>query len=255
MDVAKSSSEAARQGRERGAEVINSVIASSVYCSECRFHGLGLLEAAVDFAAVRCMREEACSLVQQGRLTPSGDPTEPQLSEQYKRYLGSLPTLTILKPGQAERESLPGLSYGSAFLEAVCQRLSSLRPDENEPLEPGTLQLACYDGEGTAYHIHEDYVSAEDYDPDDLPEHHRFSMKRRVTAILYLQDDDWNEESGGNFRGHVSRQAQESQPASGDFVDIQPKGGSMLLFRSTLPHEVLPTYARRFALSLWCHAA
>ena len=85
-------------------------------------------------------------------------------------------------------------------------------------------RLACYDGEGVAYQVHEvghwdstsypylikadcrcmladcsvtlfyrkhqkmleDYVPKGDYDPENLPEHHRFSYKRRITAILSL---------------------------------------------------------------------
>ena len=31
-------------------------------------------------------------------------------------------------------------------------------------------------------------------------------------------------------------------------------GGSLVMFRSDMPHEVLPTFGQRFALSMWCHA-
>ncbi|CAK9010610.1 ABC transporter G family member 22 [Durusdinium trenchii] len=145
----------------------------------------------------------------------SGDPDEPQL-----KYLGSLPVLTILSPQQAA--------------------------------DDGLLGLALYDGEGVAYQIHEDYVPKADYDPENLPEHHRESYKRRVTAILYLQDD-WSEELGGAFRAHAVR------PKTEAWVPVthvsRQEGGSLILFRSDMPHEVLPTYGQRFALSMWCHAA
>ncbi|CAL1168197.1 unnamed protein product [Cladocopium goreaui] len=155
------------------------------------------------------LRADGLKLHSKGRLTPSGteisvdscDPDEPQLSEQYKKYLGNLPVLTILTPQQAAAEGLLGMAYGGAFLSGLCLRLSKL---SGNPLAPGTLQLACYDGEGVSYQVHEDYVPKGDYDPENLPEHHRESYKRRITAILYLQDD-WDKEFGGAFRAHAVR--------------------------------------------------
>ncbi|CAE7528093.1 abcG22, partial [Symbiodinium pilosum] len=163
------------------------------------------------------MREDSLNLVRQGILTPSGDPNEPQLSEQYKKYLGSLPVLTILDERRAAELSLVGLTYGAAFLTGVCKRLDALG---KAPLEPGTLQLACYDGEGVAYHVHEDYVPKKDYNPEDLPEHHRLSYKRRITATLYLQED-WQQDMGGAFRAHAFR-PETDEPSPEDFVDILP---------------------------------
>lgn len=240
--------EALLAGRDRATQVIDESVARSLQ-RPSRFYGLSLLRGAIEGDMVALMREDALYLLRQGRLTPSGDPNEPQLTEQYKRYLGSLPVLTILDPQRAAAEGLVGLAYGAAFLTGVCGRLNELG---SQPLEPGTLQLACYDGEGVAYHVHEDYVPQKDYNPEDLPEHHRLAYKRRVTAILYLQED-WRENLGGSFRAHAVRPERDDPPPA-DYVDVLPEGGSLILFRSDMPHEVLPTHGQRFALSMWCHA-
>lgn len=251
LGTPRGAAEWARLGAERAREVIDAPLASVLYGDQ-RCFGLAVVQGVLRSSILRRMRDEAAELHKQGRLTPSGDPDEPQLSEQYKRYFGDKPTLTILEAGQAEAEGLRGLAYGSAFMCSLCDQLSALRPSDHTTLEPGTLQLACYDGGGVAYHVHEDYVPEGDYDPESLPEHHRFAFKRRVTAILYLQDD-WQDGWGGAFRAHAARpDGEELSPEQ--YFDVQPDGGSLVLFRSDMPHEVLPTFGKRFALSMWCHA-
>jgi SM-20-related protein len=42
----------------------------------------------------------------------------------------------------------------------------------------------------------------------------------------------------------------------GEFVDIAPRAGRLLVFDSVgIEHEVLPTYAPRMALTLWISGA
>eukprot|EP00435_Cladocopium_sp_Y103_P053880 s617_g17.t1 len=210
--------EALAAGKARAEEAIDQAIVERVY-RPGRFFGLSLLQNAVS-------PEEGKPLLTRHKAT-----FQPR-SEQYKKYLGSLPVLTILTPQQAAAEGLLGMAYGGAFLSGLCLRLSKL---SGNPLTPGTLQLACYDGEGVSYQVHEDYVPKGDYDPENLPEHHRESYKRRITAILYLQDD-WDKELGGAFRAHAVR-PKTDQPNPEDFVDVMPDGGSLVIFRSDMPHE------------------
>eukprot|EP00434_Breviolum_minutum_P026044 symbB.v1.2.023022.t1/scaffold2016.1/size116345/7 len=70
--------------------------------------------------------------------------------------------------------------------------------------------------------------------------------------MRYLQDD-WSQELGGAFRAHAVR-PKTDQPNTDDYIDVLPDGGSLVMFRSDMPHEVLPTFGQRFALSMWCHA-
>eukprot|EP00931_Biecheleriopsis_adriatica_P104722 TRINITY_DN79359_c0_g1_i1.p1 TRINITY_DN79359_c0_g1~~TRINITY_DN79359_c0_g1_i1.p1 ORF type:complete len:319 (+),score=56.05 TRINITY_DN79359_c0_g1_i1:56-958(+) len=252
-DLPSDARECLLSGSKRADEVVDAALAEAVYSEH--FFGLSLVQEAISEKVVLQARREAFQLHKQGILTASGDPSEPPLSSQYKQYLGNLPVLTILTAQKVAEQGLQALAFVSAFLSRLCVRLSSFRPKHFDDLEPGTLQLALYDGEEypVSYHVHEDYVAKGDYDPEDLPQHHRFSYKRRITAILYLQGDDWDEDKGGAFRAHKSRPREDSLDPN-NFVDVQPEGGSLILFRSDMPHEVQATHGQRFALSMWCHA-
>jgi len=87
------------------------------------------------------------------------------------------------------------------------------------------MQLAHYDI-GTFYKAHRDQF--------------RGTQSRQFTVLLYL-NPNWTPVDGGELRIHLCNQA----------VDIAPLYGRLVLFRSELLHEVLPTMAERFSLSGW----
>lgn len=63
-----------------------------------------------------------------------------------------------------------------------------------------------------------------------------------ISLYMYLRI--WNDD----FVMMVLLRSQNEMP------QLCPKdGGSLVMFRSDMPHEVLPTFAQRFALSMWCH--
>ena len=71
--------------------------------------------------------------------------------------------------------------------------------------------------------------------------------------ILYL-NSAWSAEHGGALR--LRPLAPSSLPAAGEagWVEVAPRLGSLVLFWShRVEHEVLPSLAPRFALSLWMH--
>lgn len=100
-------------------------------------------------------------------------------------------------------------------------------------------QLTCYPGGGSRYVRHLDAFSTT---PGDDAAAGRDA--RRVTAILYL-NADWEPAHGGRLRLFP--------PCAGRaHVDVDPVFGRLLLFRSELvAHEVLPSHAQRWALTLW----
>jgi len=54
---------------------------------------------------------------------------------------------------------------------------------------------------------------------------------------------DWKEEDGGELRMYL---------VEGKQVDVQPKGGRLLIFLSGMvDHEVLPSHNHRVALTGW----
>lgn len=91
------------------------------------------------------------------------------------------------------------------------------------------LQLACYPGGGSHYAAHRDAFLGDD--------------NRRVTAIAYL-NPGWKTADGGVLRLHT-------EPA----VDVEPQLGRGVIFLSQkVEHEVLPSWAPRFAVTAWYSA-
>jgi len=70
--------------------------------------------------------------------------------------------------------------------------------------------------------------------------------RRALTAIVYLNEDDWDDADGGQLRFW-------SDPSGdGEYMDIQPAGGTLVTFLSELYwHEVLPAKRQRLALTGW----
>ena len=67
------------------------------------------------------------------------------------------------------------------------------------------------------------------------------SDERAVSCTLYL-NEGWTDRHGGLLRLHLT----------GRHVDIPPRGGTLVLFRSdTVRHEVLPATRSRFSLTGW----
>ena len=169
------------------------------------------------------------------------------------------------------RDRLVGLNEGTELLphaSALGQLVSYLKSLAHSLVElgyPGTLtvpasvMLACYDGEGAFYKPHMDSAGS---DP------------RRLTAIVYLVQPDWDArphadggqlkwwlvpEEGRAFKADVAaagpaaafRGGQDSE-AAGAKQTLDPRAGRLVLFDArTVMHEVLPTHRKRFALTLW----
>jgi SM-20-related protein len=80
------------------------------------------------------------------------------------------------------------------------------------------------------------------------------SALRRYSLLLYLNEEGWDPEAdGGRLRMHLDGGGDEIPPgADPDYVDVDPIGGTLVLFRSeSVPHEVLDTRAERYAIVGW----
>lgn len=87
--------------------------------------------------------------------------------------------------------------------------------------------LAIYPGSGARFQRHVDNTKRDG---------------RRLTVLCYL-NSEWAEEAGGALRVH---------PEHGDAVDIAPLAGRVAMFYADeMPHEVMPSYASRHAVTLW----
>lgn len=98
------------------------------------------------------------------------------------------------------------------------------------------IQLTCYPGDGSRYVRHLDsYVGA---------------TTRRITCLYYLNPeysakDPEAKKLGGDLRIF-------HHDSDSEFTDISPVGDRLLVFQSRLlEHEVLPSYFKRFAITVW----
>jgi hypothetical protein len=131
------------------------------------------------------------------------------------------------------------------------------------------LQLAVYrgapptprgttPGQGARYERHRDgFPSAGDEEDEAAAEG---PMWRRVTSILYLNEQPWPLTQGGALRVYrprsddagVAGSVEQHQEGEGGWVDVAPEGGRLVVFMAgAVEHEVLPAYAPRVALTAW----
>mmetsp|Transcript_24622 Transcript_24622/g.70040 ORF Transcript_24622/g.70040 Transcript_24622/m.70040 type:complete len:420 (-) Transcript_24622:40-1299(-) len=113
------------------------------------------------------------------------------------------------------------------------------------------FQLACYPAK--AY-----YKRHVDGGYEDL------NNGRKITAVFY-PNDSWSGGDGGNLRLFKRQlnpfqlqeyekkgEAPPIQSKEDVAEEVEPRGGRMVLFRSRdMPHEVLATRGKRYAISLW----
>lgn len=77
---------------------------------------------------------------------------------------------------------------------------------------------------------------------------------RKFSFLLYA-NDAWKESDGGHLRIHTDGGGELAPPgAPASFVDVEPRAGTLVLFRSDVPHEVLDTNAARLAAVGWFNA-
>ncbi len=107
---------------------------------------------------------------------------------------------------------------------------STLREQAWLTLPRRELQLGCYPGDGTGYARHLDAFRGA-----SLTGH------RRVTVVLWL-NEGWQPAHGGCLRVATDH----------GVVDVEPLLARAIVFLSErVPHEVLPCFAPRFALTMW----
>ena len=77
------------------------------------------------------------------------------------------------------------------------------------------------------------------------------SAQRQWSYLLYL-NREWQESDGGCLRIHTDGGGEQAPPgAEPSYFDVPPRAGTLVLFRSTMPHEVLDTDASRLAIAGW----
>jgi len=127
----------------------------------------------------------------------------------------------------------------------LCQTLENLRQDLastlGNPLDSTLTELLyAYYPSGGFYRRHRDAIPGS------------ASTLRTYSLLLYL-NQDWEPSHGGNLRLHMDSGGDFlPQDAEPNFLDVEPKAGTLVLFKSDMiPHEVLDTTKERMAVVGW----
>ena len=154
----------------------------------------------------------------------------------------------------------PSLEHCIDLIRGVASTLTDLNYTDSQSLRVQLqCQLALYKGDGrSGYARHLDRCNAT-LGELGLLEYLRLSdfRGRAVTVILYLNDASRTKEDGGQLRCWLRKddRDEDSPEEGGQFgpaFDIQPTGGSMLIFNSDrLEHQVLASVKDRYALTVW----
>ena len=96
--------------------------------------------------------------------------------------------------------------------------------------------------------------------PQAAPKGLGYSSEARAFSYLLYLNEGWREEHGGCLRlftggGGAREGGQDLGHDAASFVDVQPRAGTLVLFRSdAIEHEVLDTFAPRLVLAGWWHS-
>lgn len=89
------------------------------------------------------------------------------------------------------------------------------------------LQASQYPGDGARYAKHRDTFRGHD---------------QRLLTVLFYLNEGWQKQHGGALKVY---------PSDASPLTIHPIGGRVVVFPSSVPHEVLPCHRHRSALTAW----
>jgi len=173
-----------------------------------------------------------------------------------------------------DKTARPGLNHCIQLVRGVANALERHGYDGSyDHKVPLQCQLATYQGDGKAlYHRHLDRCASSMTDLGLLNWLRLSDYRSRViTVILYLNESDRPKSNGGALRCWFAKSARggskdydeaaargtndaedKGEDGSETFVDIQPNGGTLVIFKSNVvEHMVVPSKTDRFALTSW----
>lgn len=204
---------------------------------------------------LKLARAEALALVSDGALNPSENAVD--VRQDTVCWLRETTAGIVAKPTDSPATSL---SECVQMLRGLASEL-----DESEHYTrtahhcvPAQLQLALYSGQGAGFLPHRDNPSGPSASVWHLGLIDYLRSKayksRAVTAILYLNEPEWDvAATGGALRVYLGAAPDdELGDTAPDVRDISPCGGTLVVFDSRkVLHQVMPTFAPRLALTLW----
>lgn len=171
--------------------------------------------------------------------------------------------ISVVKPEHLTslREASPNLYAHVSWIEILREKLEKAF---DLGMEKSTFMLAEYPGGGTKYVKHRDAAPSP-------------YAGRKITAIYYLNTFDtsegtiseaecstpcsgvWHKDLGGELKIWPCAKEDlfpeepggEPRPSNKPAVDIEPRGDRLVVFRSSLEHEVGATFFSRMAITAW----
>ena len=151
-------------------------------------------------------------------------------------------TIGEIEPCRLEAKARAPMRKFSALRELVasCDRLvdemKKAAPSMAGIFERSDAMLANYPGGGSRFARHIDNTTGDG---------------RRVTLLVYL-NPGWTVDKGGALRLTPPAAGTAPAAATPEGVDVYPQCGRLVLFHSaSMPHEVLPTFGDRHAITIW----
>ena len=129
------------------------------------------------------------------------------------------------------RQGLPSPLPFAAVLEQLDELRLALAENTGRPLlDGGGLHLMRYPvGSKFMRHVDEDPSM---YEPE----------RNSISYLIYLTPDDWVADDGGALR--IYEGGEDAEPRR-----VLPVGGTLVIYDSTIEHEVLPTLRERHLIS------
>ena len=225
--------------------------------TELARRGIVELKGALTFQELAAARRDLAALVEiPGNFGATGNAADVRqdavvwLQPRRPNYVGA--------GGHDRSFSGAGLEHCVRLLRGVAHALEEIDTDNTGRLHvvPLECQLSAFRGDKLAgYRAHRDTA------PSGWPAvlelgllgflRSRDCRRRAVTAILYLNDSQW--ESGGELACFIGADASDTKGNTAQEVRrVVPRGGTLLLFDSTtLLHAVEPSRQDRYALTCW----
>lgn len=204
-------------------------------CAEIRAATSGLLYLARNVSAPELAEDEVVALAERGWFVRDGFLGAEVAKQAHAFCLQKLDEMRPAGIGQngvrdtTVRSDLTTWLDDSPMHPAFEQLRLALNLSAYQGLRAFQVQLACYPGGGAHYDRHRDAFPGHDI--------------RRITAIVYL-NPDWQPEHGGQLRLHTE-----------PLVDVEPRLDRLVCFLSEkVDHEVMPSFAQRFAATSWFRA-
>ena len=131
-------------------------------------------------------------------------------------------------------------------MDILVDELKPVVPELAHIYERSDAMFAVYPGEGSRFANHIDNTTKDG---------------RRLTVLVYL-NPDWTAEQGGALRvtpmennnnnNNVNSNSDCKRLSDTKAVDILPLAGRVAMFYSSeIPHEVLPSFGHRHAITIW----